>query len=350
LGDSRDGYDIAFEEGVANWNLLAFNAYSRSESFWEIALLLPNTKPACAEYARTRYLGLLSDEALFARYRTLQVGTMEMDDEGYLTPAKWNGWRDKWIHAAMEITLRGLSMNDERTKPDWSFGRTPLMLRAVAARSRRKLSWGRKLLVKYGSRRFLRAALEDGVIRISRASSYDDPSLNAARRDRELQRDLIDSAFETTATLGPIGNTASEDERQLYAKTVESAIDYYIFCLAGGCELRLFDDFEADACLVITEPERFAASLGEAAAHQLPGWHYGCQFVRYFDPVQRLTEVERFNSQVFAPFFSKDFRYAYQREVRAAWLPPDPEAPRSPFDHLFLTLGALKDYCELIEL
>jgi hypothetical protein len=350
MNTSRDPYDVAFEEGVASWNLLFFNARSSSELFWEAMLILPEVKKACAEYARTRYLGLLSDEALFARYRTLYVGTMDLNDEGYLTPTKWDRWSDKWIHTAMEITLRSLSLKDERAKPDWSFVRTPLMLRAVAARSRRNLAWGRKLLVKYGSRRFLRATLDDGVIRISPASSYEDPTLNAARRDQELQRQLTDFGFEVTATLGPIGNTASEEEQELYTTTIQSAMDYYIFCLAGGYELRLFDDFEADACLAITDPERFALSLGKAFADQLPGWHYGCQFVRYIDKVQPIADRADFQHEAFAPFFCKDFRYAYQKEVRAAWLPPDPKTPHPPLDHLFLELGALKDYCELIEL
>jgi hypothetical protein len=52
----------------------------------------------------------------------------------------------------------------------------------------------------------------------------------------------------------------------------------------------------------------------------------------------------------FAPFFCKDFRYWYQKEVRAAWLPPDPRTPPAALDHLFIELGCLKDYCELIEI
>lgn len=347
---SRDPYDTAFEEGVGNWNLLVFNARSREDPFWRLMLANPEVERACASYARTRYLGLFSDEEVFARYRTLLVGTMQMDGEGYLGPAAWSEWSDKLIHAATELTLRSLALNDQRARPDWSFVRTPLVLRAAAAYSRRKLHWGANLLVKYGSHRFLRAALEDGVIRISPASSYDDPSLNAARRDQELERGLIDPAFELTATLGPMGEKFSADDRNLYATTVQSATNYYVFCLAAGYELRLFDDFEADACLVITDPDRFARGLGDAAARQLPGWLYRCACVRYVDSVQRISGAQAINREEFAPFFCKDFRYSYQKEVRAAWLPPDPRASRAALDHLFVELGCLKDYCELIEL
>jgi hypothetical protein len=335
---------------VANWNLFVFNSRISSNADWELYLLFPGARQACADYARTRYLGILTDEELFTRYRTLFTGTMKMDEQGYLTSAGWTEWSDKWIHAAMELTLRSLLLSDERTRPDWSFARTPRVCRAVAARSRRRLQWDSRLLVKYGSRGFLQAALTDGTIRISPASSYDDPSMNMARRDQELQRQLIDSAFETTATLGPIGNTLTGDEFKSYTTTVQSATNYYIFCLAADYELRLFDDFEADACLVITDPGRFARNLGEAAARQLPGWHYDCRFVRYVDPVQHITGVEAIRREEFAPFFCKDFRYEYQKEVRAAWLPPDPDAPRLSLDHLFLTLDSLKDYCELITL
>jgi hypothetical protein len=346
----RDPYDIAFEEMAAEWNLFLFNAFIHSDQGWRDLLLNDEPRQACLEYARTRYLGLLSDEEVCARYRTLQIGLLDMDEEGYLEPNGWTKWSDKWVHTAMELTPRNLSLGDERCKADWSFVRTPLVLRAVAARSRRKLQWGKRVLVKYGSRRFLRAALEEGVIRISPASSYNDPSLNVARQDQELERQLIDSAFEMTATLGQIRNKLSKDDREAFSATIQSATDYYIFCLAAGYQLRLFDDFEADACLVITDPKRFVRQLFESAADKLPGWLCKCEFVRYIDPVQRLTGSEKIDREQFAPFFCKDFRYSYQKEVRAAWVPPDPKAPCHSLDHLFLNLGSLADYCEIIEL
>jgi hypothetical protein len=100
----------------------------------------------------------------------------------------------------------------------------------------------------------------------------------------------------------------------------------------------------------VTDPWRFARELGEAAAHVLPGWHYAFEFVRYIDPVQPLDGLNDETRQPFAPFLCKDFRYSYQHEVRAAWLPPTAKGSQPQLDHIFVTLGALTDYCELIEI
>lgn len=63
-----------------------------------------------------------------------------------------------------------------------------------------------------------------------------------------------------------------------------------------------------------------------------PGWHASLAFSRSVLPQ------------------GKDFRYSYQQEVRAAWLPPTADGSRPKLDHIFVTMGRLTDYCELIEL
>ena len=342
--------DDAFEEGVRNWNLLVLGVRGKKSPLWETSMLIPEARRACEQYAGAPYLGLLTTDELFERFRLLGLSLMNINSDGLLEPAAWDELQDKRIHAATEILLRDLSLDDQRGRPDWSFVRTTAFRRAVSAYKRRRLNWGDKILVKYGSAEFLRPALKQGILRISPASYYNDPSLNAARRDAELDRVLIDAATDLTSTIRHRPEELRKDELASYTRVVESGTDYYIFCLAAGWQLRLFDDFNADACLVITDPTRFAHALGEAARSQLPDWHFACQFVRYIDPVQELRFMNRGVEVRFAPFLCKDFRFSYQKEVRAAWLPPDPEAPRMELGHLFVTLGSLEDYCEMIEI
>ena len=356
MGKTNDPYDDAFAEGVQNWNLLVIQARIRSDPAFEAIVLAPEAWRACEEYARTRYLGLLSSDELFERYRMLFVAQFELDAEGLLSPHasnEWHAageWADKWVHAATEIALRDLRLDDQRARPDWSFIRTLRVREAVAASRRRTLDWGSHPIVKYGDVKYLRPALEAGSFRISPASWYDDPSMNVARRDVELERTFTDPAFETTATLGPLGDRVSPEERSLYTERVRSAVDYYIFCLAGGYQLRLFDDFDANACLVITDSVRFLSRLREAVANDLPGWHYGNALVQYIDPVQTPPGGDAADARAVWPFFTKHHRYHYQREIRVAWLPPSPAPQERPLDPITATLGSLEQYCELVEL
>lgn len=345
----KDVYDEAVEEGVGNWNMLAIRR--RLESDFMFAITVNKAPEALVAYARAPYLGLLSTDQVFERYRMLLVATFPLNREGFmdLHPAP-AFFREKLVHAATELALREQSLSDDRATPDFTFGRTPAVLKAMEAMKRRTREWGPELLVKYGAARFLRPSLEQGIFRLAPAHSYSDPSLNFAQRDDELERSLVDEASDLRAILGPIGDRLSDEERAAYSRAVRSAVDYYVFCLAGDWEVRLFDDFEADAALVITDPRRFARELGDAAARVLPNWPYDCRFVTYIDPVQRLDGFNDDRQQDFAPFFCKHLRYWYQKEVRAAWVPPDPKAPPTALQPIFVTLGSLEDYAELIEL
>lgn len=343
--------DDAFEEGVGNWNLLVLGGRGRKFPLWETAMLIAEARHACEQYAGAPYLGLLTTKELFERFRLLWPLVMDINGDGLLEPAAWDELHDKWIHAATEILLRDLSLDDKRGRPDWSFVGTTALRRAVTAYKGRRLNWGDKILVKYGKKKHLRPALKQGELRISPASYYKkkDRSLNLARRDDELVRKLIDAATDMTSTIGRRPKLRKA-KPALYSRRVQSVTNYYIFCLAGGWQLRLFGDFDADACLVITDPTRFAHALGEAVRSQLPDWHFACQFVRYIDPVQELRFMNRGAEERFAPFFCKDFRFSYQKEVRAVWLPPDQEDPRMQLEHFKVRLGSLEDYCEMVEI
>ena len=71
---------------------------------------------------------------------------------------------------------------------------------------------------------------------------------------------------------------------------------------------------------------------------QLPGWQMVAGEVEYYDPLQ----VGDAEVQVLT---WKHFRFAYQHEVRFAWLPPKPE---TNLEHLDLVLGSLEDICEVV--
>ena len=114
---------------------------------------------------------------------------------------------------------------------------------------------------------------------------------------------------------------------------------YYVSCFARNLSLRLFADFEADCCLVITNPERFGVRFIDAVKGRLPKWGILPTFVEYIDPLNPSNSWDKI-------YETKHFRYAYQREFRFAIVPPTPQTVLDPF---FLELGNLSDCCQLLE-
>ena len=82
--------DDAFEDGVRNWNMLVLGARGSRFQVWETAMRIPEAERACAQYAGAPYLGLLTEEELFARYRLLCMSLINVTRDGRLEPADWD--------------------------------------------------------------------------------------------------------------------------------------------------------------------------------------------------------------------------------------------------------------------
>ena len=109
-------------------------------------------------------------------------------------------------------------------------------------------------------------------------------------------------------------------------------------CTSCDWDPALFEDFEADCCVVIRDVKEFSRRLENAAASQLGGWYFHHNPVEYFDPSERVAK-QRIDNAV-----SKDFRFAYQKEYRFLWasfqgLPAE--------GHKSLELGPLGDIVSL---
>lgn len=345
----QEPYDDIYDEGVQNWLRLVLSAREKENIVWGGMMILPSYRECAEGYIKNRYLEILPTELLLTRYRDLYGCRLGLDDEGYVAFLPFDHWHVRWIHTATELVIRGESLSGEHFLPALNHVRSQPVLDAIRAKSRRKLEWGQPMLVKYGDARFLTSALQRGVFRVSPASYYNDPSLNLARRDTELERNVMRDGFSSNGVLDAVGKYLNPEEFAHYTSLVESRTDYYMLCFALGYEPRLFYDFQANSCLVINEPGRFLDALEAAAANVLPGWEFGSAPIRYIDPFQHVIQGSPGEPEprYFAPFLCKDFRYSYQREFRAGWLPPEPVMN---LDHIFVEIGCLTDYCELIVL
>jgi hypothetical protein len=177
--------------------------------------------------------------------------------------------------------------------------------------------------------------VERGEIRISPASIYKDGPALDPRTDDELnkKRSLPGQHSRITTLEGkdiPILGDVHE--------TVSTGVNYYALCMSTDFEPQIFEEFNYDSCVIIKDPEQFAARIEASFRSILPHWHFYHNSVEYFDP------CEPYENQYFSPVMCKDFRFAYQMEYRMIW---DAQAPGFVEDYIFLRLGSLEDICDL---
>jgi len=207
-------------------------------------------------------------------------------------------------------------------------------------RAARKLSkYSDSVLFKYGSKEYLRKALLTGNIRVNPASFFVDPSLNIARHDNELE---VEIDLDVSRMEFSIINEKTGEERPINPVSAQQKFqvdrDYYVWCLSTRPSARLFFDFKADACLVITDAEEFGRRINEAMfrnpnvvkAHSGPVIYYTRFGDRSIQP---------------KPGTHKSISFEYQQEYRFLWLP---ETPTEQLESIDITLGPLNDVAELV--
>ena len=187
-------------------------------------------------------------------------------------------------------------------------------------------------LIKFGKKEFL----EKLSFKVSLASSFSDPSLNTAQMDDEMRAVYNPHPKDIKITSKEGLEIKGVQNIQL---TYQASSDYYIFCSSAGFDVRLFGDFEADACLFIYDSQQFSEDLYEQMVNRLLVKDYGHKEVTYVDPIRpekgQPPSVE----------FHKHIRYLYQREFRHVFIPKIAE---NLSKDLFISIPESEMYTELI--
>ena len=121
--------------------------------------------------------------------------------------------------------------------------------------------------------------------------------------------------------------------------------DYWMFCMADILDQRLFADFEADSCLIIKR-KPFVERVSRMATRKLPNVQGICGRVRYIDPLGAWPADTPVMPSI-PVHMTKVFRYAYQREVRFAFLPKIFQENLEP---ILLRIGPISDIAEFVPL
>jgi hypothetical protein len=257
------------------------------------------------QYVPHRYLSGMTDEGLRQRY-----GDILRNMTSYTRPARdaipiisyqssWY-WFRKEYHTRLEFALRGILPPSMKHLPPSE---------EIFHPRQRTIPNGENLIFRYGKREHLEQLLKFGRLRFSPAETYREAENNDARRDDERQKHSYKAGRYITMI--------HESGRQLRAlgdlRRTVGGPPYHLVCFSCVWSEHLFDEFQADACIAVTNPEEFARRLEMAGRSTFSNWYFHHNPVHYFDPYEQIKN-EPFDSAM-----SKDFRFAYQQEYRILW-------------------------------
>lgn len=305
--------------------------------------MLGNNDTWRQQYRSDRYMEFVEETAFLQRITDVNRNSLTFNPKGQVSFTNSELWLECQTHIFEELKLRGLEYRIPRVTAAMKAGfpdpRSPRVEQAVRALQLIPSHLIGAKLVKYGSAAHMRRALYEGIFRLAPASYYSDPSLNAAVQDDELHI-YNDYRADQVSAMHICSATGAETRLDLRGQVhvVHSALsDYSILCLGSSLSVRMFEDFEAEACLVIKDNAEFSRRLTCATAVPLSGCTAHIAGVGYVDPLRTKTRP--------TVFFEKHFRYSYQEEVRFAWIPKIPVEKVEP---VMVCLGSLADIAELV--
>lgn len=296
------------------------NKYSYDPEAWEL------------EYQVRRYLQNMSVDDLQRRHRELLRNmTALASPDRHVIPvntflSSWY-WYRKEHQTRLEFHLRGLLVPTERPT-------IPSGLFADGVPRPRHPNAGDPVY-KYGKRHHMMDLVNLGQMRIGPAAYYLATDIGAARTDNEIAKSAYLTGGRTMVTTADGRSTPINGD----IKRTVSVPNYFLFCVAADWDPALGAEFGVDSCAVIKSEEEFAKRLQKATDAALPGWHFHRNPVQYFDP------YEHGPKEHIDGFMSKDFKFAYQRELRYLWV--NPAAPE-PKGFLNLQLQPLSDIAEVV--
>lgn len=295
------------------------------------------------EYACDPYLLGCPDDRLALRFHDVMTNQTELGREGLigLLPVDdANGFMRKFTHLLEEYGLRGglpVWRDIPRQDVDYFADGGPIAARIFDGYEEP----AGPILVKYGRREFVEPMLREGRIRISPASYYGDASHSDAVRDDEVSRIFCIPTWRERLD----GRTYTEIHGHRVDYRDDDVVlplvvpDYHLYSLCDQIYYRMPTDFDADAAVVIRDPVTFTQRVISAFLALHPGTEALEGPVTYYDPYLDYTKFK-------VPEMAKHFGYAYQREVRIAFRPR--RRPSKPLEPVFLQIGSMEDYADLL--
>lgn len=178
-------------------------------------------------------------------------------------------------------------------------------------------------LYKFGERRNIHSLAHRGNLYLSPASKYADRSYSAGIYDpKEL---VLEQRLPEGVEFEAFDGQTGESKGILKPISVGPMVarlqsNYYVFCMSYRYGTDLYAEFNADTCLVITDPDRFINQACKAIMAALPGWAVDAGTARYQSP-NVFYSMYPTNQDV---YYGKQNEYTHQCEIRIVCTPPSP--------------------------
>lgn len=157
-----------------------------------------------------------------------------------------------------------------------------------------------KNLFRFMNLKWAKEAYLKGTFRIKYSIEYLKEIHNLSRKDNEhiLQTEL------NTKTIFNLSTNQQINAENVIVNTSDLNVNKYILCFSYEFDDRLFDEFQVDACLVITDTIEFERRFE--------------RILEYYDFIS--TRIF-YNNQIhpYGVFFNKKENYSIQKEVRFSW-------------------------------
>ena len=282
------------------------------------------------------YLSHLSPPQLSyrARYLIENLTTLELNGKIGLLDI-----RNEPAHSLMRKfthVLQELAVRDEEFEPMFLKSASvpnAMLGKKVKLKKLNTLAINKKPhLIKFGEKKHL----EKYSFKVSLATSFNDPSLNAAQMDDEMK--AIYTPHPNDVKISKLDGTEINGVQSIELM-YKSPRDYYVFCSSSAFDVRLFGDFKYDACLFIYNSQQFSDDLFKAVSNRVLVEDHGYKNVTYVDPIR----PDKGNPPPVE--FHKHIKYLYQNEFRHVFIPRNEES--TPKD-IILSMPESTRYSELI--
>ena len=196
-------------------------------------------------------------------------------------------------------------------------------------------------LYRFGKRAHICDLVHDGRLCLNPATTYANNALPMGAFDPgelELVQTMPQGTrFEVFSrdgrpkgTLNTIGSIRA---------TSKLETNYYVFCMSYRYGVDQYTRFDADTCLVFTDPDRFINQACKAIMRRLPGWAVDAGTVWYHS-ADNFFSLRPLRQDI---YYNKPLQNYPQNEIRIVCSPPRSEFTYE-LERLFVLIGDLHGY------
>jgi hypothetical protein len=139
-------------------------------------------------------------------------------------------------------------------------------------------------LYRFGKRNHICDLIHKGELCLNHATTYGEEGLSKGAYDpSELEYEqTLPEGVEFEAFSRKTGKSKGKLEVvNVSPLKAYSETNYYVFCMSYRYIHEFYKEFQADTCLVITDPDRFINQACKSIMKELPGWFVNAGTVSY---------------------------------------------------------------------